>query len=418
MAAAALLFLWELFPACSGLHAATLQVPDSFPTLQSAISAASSGDIVEVAPGTYTGDGNRDLVLGATPVTVRSSAGAASTVLDLEGSVFDPHQAFRVEALVTPSTRIEGFTFRNGFAPGVGSDQKGGAIYLSDGASPTIADCVFESNRAARGGGIYCIDGASPMVVDCVFRENVVTLNGGAISVQAMSAPTVLRCVVVDNLSEKHAGGLGFLEFSDATVSDCVIAGNEALSLGGGIFVDRSSPQFTGLVVTGNLADQGGGVYVARSSNPPFLSTTVAANRSLREGGGVLVMNEGAVSFGWSIVWGNCAGAGGAAVHLGNAESRAAFDCTVLDVTGLAGAGEFDLVDIVAEDPAFCDPAGCATAPTSAGEFSLDAMSPAAGDFSPCGQQLGALGVACGVTPVHETTWGRLKARHAVPLEH
>ena len=67
----------------------TLNVPDSFSTIQAAIDAAFfPGDVVLVAPGVY----QENLTFLGKTITVRSSDGPAVTVIDGSGLTLGPTQ--------------------------------------------------------------------------------------------------------------------------------------------------------------------------------------------------------------------------------------------------------------------------------------------------------------------------------------
>ncbi len=119
---------------------ATLRVPADYATIQAAIDAAQPGDTVLVADGTYRGPGNRDIDFLGKAITVQSEHGAATCIIDCQGSEADAHRGWYFHSGETAASILAGFTVRNGWAPG-SLDATGGGIYCED-ASPTIRNCV------------------------------------------------------------------------------------------------------------------------------------------------------------------------------------------------------------------------------------------------------------------------------------
>ena len=76
-----------------------LYVPSEYPTIQSAINAASDGDVVIIAEGIYTSTGNRDIGFLGKAITVRSvdpndSNIVEATIIDCQGSSSNMHRGF------------------------------------------------------------------------------------------------------------------------------------------------------------------------------------------------------------------------------------------------------------------------------------------------------------------------------------
>ncbi|MHC4154421.1 MAG: S8 family serine peptidase [Planctomycetota bacterium] len=227
------------------------EVPsEQYPTIQAGIDAASDGDVVVVAAGTYTGPGNRDLDFGGKVIMVTSEnpddpAVVGATVIDCQSS----GRAFYFHSGETSAAAVRGLTITNGYA------SYGGAVYC-DGGSPTISKCTFSGNNAALEGGAIQNDYCSPTVAGCTFAGNNGSWSGGAMS-NFFATPTVKSCIFSGNSGD--VGGAIMNHESDATFTNCTFSGNAATMEGGAINNSASSgAQVSNCILWGDSAGGSG----------------------------------------------------------------------------------------------------------------------------------------------------------------
>jgi hypothetical protein len=420
-----------------------------FPTIQAAIDAASDGDVVELAAGTFIGDGNRNMDFLGKAITVRSQSGNPSfCIVDCEGFEGAIRRGFKFTSEEDSTSVLEGITIRNGVAEADGDDRNGGAVACI-GSSPTIRNCRFVDCRAwpGRGGGVYC-ELASPTISFCSFVGDSANGGGGLACVEG-SAPPITNCTFIDNRSPV-GGGLCCRILSNPVVTNCDFLSNIAGGAGGGAVVctNSSTPSFVGCRFRENWAayQDGGAINTRSSSHPSFEDCVFSGNKAERSGGAVKAFspisfttcvfaeNE-AIDFGGALdlseetqieyctFYANAA-ANGAAMNAGgdfllgnciiafNEGYRAVTGCTggdppartvvCCDVFGNPGGDYEDCLFLlngtngnISEDPLFCDPEN--------GDYTLQSGSPCLPGHHPDGEQcgvIGALAVGCPVSSV------------------
>jgi len=187
------------------LDAATIRVPEDFPTIQAAINAASAGDEVLVSAGTYV----EQVLLGGKDIRLIAPAGPASTFIDGNGA-WTPLLGSGEPA----GCLVQGFTIRNGYADGFWS---GAGVEVS-GSSLTIKDCVIRDNRAAGYGwwasaGLRS-QGGAVVVERCRFTNNNIAptenIHGSsAVFHYAGGSITLRDCEFIGNVTTRNNMGSG-----------------------------------------------------------------------------------------------------------------------------------------------------------------------------------------------------------------
>ncbi len=251
-----------LIATTSALAANTIKVPADQPTIQAAINAASTGDTVLVAPGTYY----ENIDFKGKAITVISSGGAAQTIID--GSQGGP-----VVRFVNNETRasiISNFTLRNG-SVSTGNGSTAG-VFIGDSA-PTVLNNLITSNTC---NGIAA-EFASPLIEGNIISNTVsITVPGLACGVVAAAG------VLLEGIYYRQGGISGLYP----TVIGNTIESNR---VGGGIMIwaaDRSIIENN--IIRNNAAtDDGGAIVLYNSDQITIIQNLIYGNSSGRSAGAI-----------------------------------------------------------------------------------------------------------------------------------
>jgi parallel beta-helix repeat protein/predicted outer membrane repeat protein len=278
-----------------------------FDAIQEAIDAAVGGDVVEVADGTYTGLGNKNLDYGGKAITVRSASGNPNTcVIDCEGNG-------------------RGFYFHNG-----------------EDSNSIVEGLTITNGDESFGGGIRCL-GSSPSVIHCLIINNTSAVSGGGLYCST-SSPVLIYCLVGDNRAVSLGGGIYCNSDSSPILINSVIGGNSSSSLGGGLYCNNSSPSLYNCHITSNHANSGGGIRCYTLSDAILTNCTISGNTASNNGGGVYCTTSSPTLTN-SVIWGNIP----EAIYTSSGTPNVNY-CNVEG--NWAGTGNID------SDPYFIDPDG------------------------------------------------------------
>ena len=236
---------------------------NAFTTLQPALNAASAGDTIFIASGTYkpthipstggTSTTSRDLSfyldkdikiyggfagtetalsqrnIGSNPVILSGDIGTSGSNSD------NCYHIFITDGLSSAAV-LDGVTITGGnangsssisYSGGTYSQNVGGGLYLQD-SDPILTNLVVFDNNAVHAGGTALGVASNPIITNVVYYMNTASGGGGGMKIWGTSQPKLLNVTFSNNTSGSEGGGiLIYHGNTSVTITNCVFWGNK-----------------------------------------------------------------------------------------------------------------------------------------------------------------------------------------------
>ena len=314
----------------------------AFNTLQEAIDAASEGDTIFVAKGTYNHTATYELKTKNIKL-YGSFKGTESSIderdLTTDTTVLNAQNVCRVFYLDgrSSSTVIDGFKITGGRASStisvercgggmynansspmifnvtisgnttIGTNGHGGGMY-NDNSSPVLTNVIISGNTASGGnsygGGMYNTN-SSPILNNVTISGNMANGSGGGMFNISTSSPVLTNVIISGNRSNLNGGGM--FNASSPVLTNVIISGNAASANGGGIFVSNTTPILTNVTICGNFANNGGGIFNSNPSTTPNLYNCIVIGNNANTNPGVI---DGTPIYAQSMIQGEVSSSG------------------------------------------------------------------------------------------------------------
>ena len=308
----------------------------SYRLIKNALSAASSGDEIDIAAGTYTeknlgsGTFNKSITIKGAGIglTILRAYATPNNTPANNCSVFNLDGAYDSSPTIKTIT-IQDMTIQNGY-----NAYSGGGIRLTNSGTqanaPTLnlTNLKIASNNSANGGGVYIAGYGTFNITSCNITGNSMTTStaiGGGIAVGGYgSTLKIMKSTIAANSSTGNGGGIGVSYGANAAnaatnslwIENSTVYGNSistASKIGGGVYFKTcttgqgTTPTFT---LTMNHCTIANNTTNAGSDT----STSGPDGVAIENGGGyatTIVMNN-------SIIMGNSGSTGTNACQIGS----------------------------------------------------------------------------------------------------
>ncbi|MEM7800952.1 MAG: choice-of-anchor Q domain-containing protein, partial [Chloroflexota bacterium] len=194
-------------------------------------------------------------------------------------------------------------------------------------------------------------------------------------------SPTLINLTFIGNRADQLGGAL-FLNQSESIITNAYFQSNSAVNGGGGLYVGDSDMQLTNALFSGNVANYGGGIMNEIGRNMLLTNVTLSGNKATSEGGGI--HNDGGlITLANTVIWGN--EANGVTTTLSSnfvkgSDGTASISYSLIQNSGGSSSWDssagVDGGNNLDDDPLFASPIAPASAPSTAGTFSLQPGSP------------------------------------------
>ena len=297
---------------------------DAYTELQSALSAATNGNQIWVAAGTYypTSGPDRtatftlqnDIAIyggftGTETLLVERDPSINVTILSGDIGILGDTSDNSYHVITGGGTNntavLDGFTVTAGNANGTTNPNfRGGGMYNNN-SSPSLRNMAFSGNSASNSGGGIFNNSSNPVLTNVIFSNNTSAREGGGMG-NENSGPSLTNVAFITNTASNYGGGMFNAGSAIPVLMNVTFRGNTATTFGGGMYNLVNNASLTNVTFSENTATEGGGMFNDDSS-PSLTNVTFSGNTATGNAGGAIWNYSGDSDpiIKNSIFWGN-----------------------------------------------------------------------------------------------------------------